>query len=56
VGHGEHDSKLPVAWAHKSDQWLTNLGVTHALKLYPIDHSISADMQADLLTWLAALP
>jgi phospholipase/carboxylesterase len=56
VGHGEHDSKLPVAWAHKSDQWLTDLGVVHALQLYPIDHGISADMQADFLQWLAALP
>jgi phospholipase/carboxylesterase len=56
VGHGEHDTKLPVAWAHKSDQWLNDLGVVHALQLYPIDHGISAEMQADFLTWLAALP
>lgn len=52
VAHGELDSKLPVTWAHRSAQWLTDLGVPHTLKLYPIDHTISAAMHADFLTWL----
>jgi phospholipase/carboxylesterase len=55
VGHGEHDSKLPVSWAHKSDQCLSELGVAHSLHLYPIDHGVSAEMQADFLGWLAKL-
>lgn len=55
VGHGEHDTKLPVDWAHKSDALLRDLGVVHALRLYPIDHGISAPMQADFLEWLAQL-
>ena len=25
IGHGELDSKLPVHWAHRSEQWLTSL-------------------------------
>lgn len=53
VGHGEHDSKLPVQWAHRSDALLNDLGVPHALHLYPIDHSISAAMHADFIAWLA---
>nr|WP_315187392.1 phospholipase [uncultured Albidiferax sp.] len=55
VGHGEFDSKLPVAWAERSDQLLTTLGVTHQSRRYPIDHSISAAMQTDFLAWLQAL-
>ncbi|SDP88017.1 phospholipase/carboxylesterase [Rhodoferax sp. OV413] len=52
VGHGELDSKLPVVWAERSDKWLTALGVRHQTRLYPIDHGISAAMQADFLAWL----
>jgi phospholipase/carboxylesterase len=52
IGHGQHDSKLPVHWAQKSDQWLDKLGVAHKTYLYPIDHGISATMQADFIEWL----
>ena len=55
IGHGEHDSKLPVHWAHRSDLLLLELGVTHTTRLYPIDHSISEPMQADFVAWLNAL-
>lgn len=55
VGHGEHDSKLPVDWAHRSDKLLSELGVDHVLRLYPIDHGISAGMHTDFINWLAAL-
>ena len=56
VAHGELDSKLPVDWAHKSHALLDELGVKHALQLYPVDHTISAPMHADFLGWLASLP
>jgi phospholipase/carboxylesterase len=52
VGHGQYDSKLPVHWAQRSDQWLDKLGVTHLTRLYPIDHEISTTMQADFIEWL----
>lgn len=52
IGHGEYDSKLPVSWAHRADQLLTELGVNHHTHLYPIDHGISPTMQADFYTWL----
>jgi len=55
VGHGEYDSKLPVDWAHKAHAWLNDLGVTHTLRLYPIDHGISPAMHQDFLQWWAAL-
>lgn len=54
VGHGEHDSKLPVLWAQRSQALLSDLGVQLQYQLYPIDHSISAEMHADFVRWLAA--
>lgn len=55
IGHGEYDTKLPVVWAQRSDQLLDELGVAHLTRLYPIDHAISADMQADFLSWLQSV-
>jgi phospholipase/carboxylesterase len=55
IAHGRHDSKLPVHWAERSDAWLTELGVPHTLRLYPVDHGISADMQAEFVAWMASL-
>jgi phospholipase/carboxylesterase len=55
IGHGEYDSKLPVMWAQRSDQLLTELGVEHLTRLYPIDHSISPAMQIEFLEWLQKL-
>jgi phospholipase/carboxylesterase len=54
LSHGEQDTTLPVHWAHRSDALLTQLGVQHSLKLYAMDHGISAAMQADFVQWLAA--
>jgi phospholipase/carboxylesterase len=55
VGHGTHDTKLPVHWAERADALLSHLGVAHTLKLYPIDHGISAEMHADFMQWLTTL-
>ena len=52
VGHGEFDTKLPVIWARRSDQWLSELNVAHETHIYPIDHGISPAMQTDFLEWL----
>lgn len=55
IGHGLYDSKLPIQWAHRAEQLLTELGVAHAVRHYPIDHGISADMHADFVAWWRAL-
>ncbi|MCJ0826549.1 phospholipase [Luteimonas sp. 50] len=53
IAHGLHDDKLPVDWARRADAWLTRLGVSHEMKLYPGGHELDAAMRADLLAWLA---
>lgn len=55
IGHGEYDSKLPVLWAQRSEQLLGELGVACQSRRYPIDHAISAGMQADFLSWLKTI-
>ncbi|WP_298017008.1 alpha/beta hydrolase-fold protein [uncultured Castellaniella sp.] len=55
IGHGRDDTKLPVAWAHRSDAWLTSLGVPHETRLYPGDHGIPQAMQMDFASWLVGL-
>lgn len=54
LSHGEQDNTLPVHWAHRSDALLTQWGVQHNLRLYNMDHGISAGMQADFVKWLEA--
>ena len=53
LSHGEQDNTLPVHWAHRSDALLNKLGVPHNLKLYAMDHGISAAMHKDFVDWLA---
>lgn len=55
IGHGEYDSKLPVVWAQRSDQMLTELEIEHLTRIYPIEHSISQAMHTDFLGWLHKL-
>jgi phospholipase/carboxylesterase len=51
IGHGRDDTKLPVAWAHRADTWLAQLGVPHETHLYAGDHGIPLAMEADLFAW-----
>lgn len=55
IGHGRHDTKLPVDWAHRADAWLTELGVPHETRLYAGDHGIPPPMQDDFLEWFRKL-
>lgn len=52
IGHGEQDTTLPVSWAQRSVQWLSELGVAHLTRLYPVGHRTSPAMRADFLNWL----
>ena len=51
IGHGRHDTKLPVDWAHRSTAWLTRLGVEHEARLYDGDHGVPPAMASDFIAW-----
>lgn len=53
VCHGEQDGTLPVFWAERSEALLKSLGVAHESHRYPIGHTVSAQMHADFVKWLA---
>ncbi|WP_115718814.1 alpha/beta hydrolase [Gallaecimonas mangrovi] len=55
IAHGQHDSKLPIAWAEKATAWLTELGICHQVKRYNMDHQLSVEECDDLKHWLTAL-
>ena len=52
VVHGHYDDKLPVALAAQSDARLTQLGVPHDTRLYPVGHALSADIVDDFSSWV----
>lgn len=51
IAHGRFDNKLPVAWAERSDAWLTELGVPHTLKLYDMGHELNEEVLKDFVAW-----
>lgn len=55
ISHGRDDTKLVVEWAHRADEMLTELGVTHETRLYPGDHGITPAMQQDFFAWFERL-
>ncbi|NKF20900.1 alpha/beta hydrolase [Solimonas marina] len=52
IAHGEVDDKLPIFWAERARQWLTELGVPHEAHRYPIGHGIDAAVRDDFVAWL----
>jgi phospholipase/carboxylesterase len=52
ASHGTVDQVIPVEWARKSPEILTNLGVRVQFKEYPIGHGVSPQNFYDLTNWL----
>lgn len=52
IMHGRHDDKLRIAFAEHADQWLSQLGVRHEVRLYPEGHALNAEMAADFARWI----
>jgi phospholipase/carboxylesterase len=55
IAHARGDEKLPVHWAERAHAWLDQLGVPHALRLYPGGHGIGPAMARDFIDWLDTL-
>lgn len=50
--HGIQDPTLPVDWARKGIQLLTEKGIDVTYKEYPAGHGIPPDNFTDLLSWM----
>jgi phospholipase/carboxylesterase len=54
ASHGTVDQIIPIEWARKSDNFLTQTNITHTYKEYPIGHGISPQVFFDFKNWLQA--
>ncbi len=52
IAHGEFDDKLPVTWAERADAKLTELGVAHETRLYPMGHQLTEAVVDDFSNWV----
>jgi phospholipase/carboxylesterase len=52
ASHGTVDQVIPIEWARKSDAFLTQAGIAHTYKEYPIGHGISPQVFFDFKNWL----
>ena len=52
TSHGTVDQVIPVEWARKAPESLTNLGVLVQYQEYPIGHGVSPQNFYDLNQWL----
>jgi phospholipase/carboxylesterase len=52
ASHGTVDQVIPIEWARKSDAFLTQVGIAHTYKEYPIGHGISPQVFFDFKNWL----
>jgi phospholipase/carboxylesterase len=52
ASHGTVDQVIPIDWARKSDVFLTQKGIEHTYKEYPIGHGISPQVFFDFKNWL----
>jgi phospholipase/carboxylesterase len=52
LGHGSRDPLIPLALARRSAEHLLALGCQVELRVYPMEHSVSAAEASDLARWL----
>jgi phospholipase/carboxylesterase len=52
ISHGEYDSVFPVRIGHETAAFFKEHTQHLTFKLYPSDHSVSAENQHDVLDWL----
>ncbi|MGE5489766.1 MAG: alpha/beta hydrolase [Actinomycetota bacterium] len=55
IAHGEHDDRLPLAWAKRSAALLENQGIRYEQKRYGAGHEITLEMASDFVTWSTGL-
>lgn len=52
ISHGSVDQVIPVEWAKKAPELLTNLGITNSYQEYPVGHGIHPNNFYDFKNWI----
>ncbi|RZJ75915.1 MAG: phospholipase [Flavobacterium sp.] len=52
ISHGTVDQVIPVEWARKAPEFLTNLGLNSEYHEYPVGHGVAPQNFYDLKDWL----
>lgn len=52
VSHGSSDQVIPVDWARKTPDFLTNLGIKNSYQEYPVGHGVAPQNFHDLNHWI----
>jgi len=52
MSHGTQDQVIPILWAKKSEQFLTELKISHKFNTYPTGHNVTPQNFNDFNQWL----
>jgi len=52
MSHGIQDQVIPILWAKKSEQFLTELKISHQFKTYPTGHNVTPQNFNEFNQWL----
>jgi len=52
ISHGTQDQVIPLQWAAKAPEFLTDLGISNSFKSYPAGHGVTPQNFSDLNQWL----
>lgn len=52
ASHGSADQVIPVAWARRTPQFLSDLEITHEYEEFPVGHGVAPQNFYSLLKWL----
>ena len=53
ISHGIYDPVLPVEWARRSPQYLSERKIEHIYKEYPMGHEVNRENFEDFRQWLS---
>lgn len=52
ISHGSVDQVIPVEWAKKAPELLTNLGIQNSYQEYPVGHGVHPNNFYDFKNWI----
>ncbi len=52
ASHGTADQVIPVSWARKNPEILTQLGIEHTYSEFPVGHGVAPDNLREIVSWI----